>query len=238
MWLCHRGWSPWVGVGKSLNILGLACILLILSASSVLGTDVPKAVEYLESYAKGLEAYGNQEWVDAALWFRQAIDEKPKAGGEVAAAGESHIYVPYHQLALALYFGDSLEDAEVMWLESEAQGVLAKERPEELESVKEYRLDIAKRIEERKRMREKVNNQLQRADRQIVMLDEPDKQLALDEDSVLAQKRQAAIERLERARKLYELPRANESQLSEAHILAVQAAAALESVALKASSRP
>lgn len=214
-----------------IHIVGLAWTILLLA--SCLGAS--EVAEYMESYAKGLEAYENEQWTEATEWFRQAIEERPEAGGEVVALGESRVYAPYHQLALALYFDDALEEAELMWSESAAQGVVAKGLPGELERIEQYRADIAARLEERKEVRQAVDKQLLRADRQIVLLDEPRLQLVLDRDTNLAQSRQTALEKLDQARRLQGHPQADENQLSEAHALAVQSAALLESIVLKAT---
>ncbi len=216
-------------------------LILALSVNSGATAD------YKASYSKGLKALENENWLEAADWFQNAIKEKPQAGGKIRIPGQKkkRLYVPYYQLGLAFYHADALREASKAWRESMLQGALRKD-PNMQEQVNRYTAAIDVRLDQElsappapkpqpKLPEEKladtrrwVEEQLERAKKQIFDLDEPDLQATLAANPSLRDRRREGVEKLRLAREIYE--GGDPGELEAAHALAVEAAGILEDV--------
>jgi hypothetical protein len=105
---------------------------------------VPAAADYRDSYARGVQAIERSRWSEAERWMRQAIAERPQAGGDlVQIYGKRYEdYLPYYYLGLALYRGGDFEGAAEAWDESERQGAIRRAR-QQYRDLQKYRTEIA-----------------------------------------------------------------------------------------------
>lgn len=220
-----------------------------------LGTAATAAADYEASYVKGLEALEREQWQEAAVWFRQAIEERPQAGGRVFAGGGRELYVPYHQLGLALYHAGELWEASQAWRQSAVQGVRNR-KMEEL--ANQYLFEIEQRLAdgsesggsqpqealppkltgaELDRRKRDVEAQIARAQGQVEALAAPAMQKVVDADPALSRQRDEGLERLRLARQIYDKAGKGGDPIAllDVHERAVTAAGVLERVVFSAT---
>jgi hypothetical protein len=96
---------------------------LILAASLLLA--VPAVADYRDSYRKGIDAAGREDWTETARLMRAALAERPREGGAVPLpSGRAAHYLPRYYLGLALFHGGDCQSARREWERARRQGAI------------------------------------------------------------------------------------------------------------------
>jgi hypothetical protein len=96
-----------------------------LALAGVLLLAVPAAADYRDSYRRGIDAAGHDNWSETARLMRAALAEQPREGETVPLAdGRPAHYLPRYYLGLALFHGGDCQGARREWERSRRQGAI------------------------------------------------------------------------------------------------------------------
>lgn len=212
------------------------CWILFLTLS----VNACASADYRTSYGKGLEAFENENWSEAAGWLQEAIEENPEGGKKIRIPGQRKkiCYAPYYHLGLALYHADELKKASKALRTSMHEGAARKDLVMQQRIIR-LRNEINERLDQENQLElpadtlQWVEEELVRAEQSLSKLDEPDLRAVVTAIPSLSERRREGVRKLRLARQICE--GGDKKALKDAHALAVEAAGILEDIVLEAT---